>query len=301
MLTLRALVAIVAAGLAAATLAAPREWSEALEGRLARIKNTGTVRIGYRESAVPFSYVGPGGKPVGYSIDLCQAIVATIGEDLDSPGLAVDYVRVTAQDRIERVASGAVDLECGSTTDTAERRARVAFSPVIFVTATRLAVPAASSVRSVGELRGRKVAVVHGTTNEAAMREVDRLRKLGLVLVVFDDYPAALAALTAREVGALAADEVLLRGLLADTGHARDVRIAGEALSFERYGIAYPRDDPPLADAVERTLRNLAASREIAWIYERWFVRPLPSGRRIGLPMSAELRRSLELIGLPPD
>lgn len=301
MLIVRALVAIVAAGIAAATLAAPREWSEALEGRLARIKSGGSVRIGYRESAIPFSYVGPGGKPIGYSIDLCQAIVTTIGEDLDSPGLAVDYVRVTAQDRIERVESGAVDLECGSTTDTAARRARVAFSPVIFVTATRLAVPAASGVRSVDDLRGRKVAVVHGTTNEAAMREIDRLRKLNLALVVFDDYPAALAALTGREVAALAADEVLLRGLLADSGDTRDVRITGEALSFERYGIAYPREDAPLADAVERTLRNLAASREIAWIYERWFVRPLPSGRRIGLPMSAELRRSLELIGLPPD
>ena len=296
-----ALAALVVAGVAATATSAPREWPDALGGRLARIKETGSVRIGYRENAIPFSYVGPDGKPVGYTLDLCQAIAATIAEDLDLPPLAVDYVRVTAQDRLERVASGAVDLECGSTTDTAERRAQVAFSPVIFVTATRLAVPAASTVRSVDDLRGRKVAVVHGTTNETAMRAVDRLRKLNLELVVFDDYPAALAAVTGREVAALAADEVLLRGLLAETGRARDLRITGEALSFERYGIVYPRDDRALGEVVERTLRGLAENREIAWIYERWFVRPLPSGQRLGLPMSAQLRRSLELIGLPPD
>jgi ABC-type amino acid transport substrate-binding protein len=297
----RTLVALIVAGVAAAAMAAPREWSDALGGRLAQIKASGSVRIGYRESAIPFSYVGPDGKPVGYSIDLCQAVVATIAEDLDLPAITIDYVRVTAQDRLERVASGAVDLECGSTTNTAERRALVAFSPVIFVTATRLAVPAASGVRSVDDLRGRKVAVVHGTTNEAAMREVDRLRKLKLELVVFDDYPAALAAVMKREVAALAADEVLLRGMLAETGNARNARITGEALSFERYGIVYERDDPALAETVDRALRGLAESREIAWIYERWFVRPLPSGVRLGLPMSAELRRSLELIGLPPD
>ncbi len=100
---------------------------------------------------------------------------------------------------------------------------------------------------------------------------------------------------------ALAADEVLLRGLLAETGRMREFRLVGPMLSFEPYGLMYPRDDPALAEIVERTLRDLAASREIAWIYDRWFVRALPSGARMDLPMSVELRRSLELIGLPPD
>ncbi len=100
---------------------------------------------------------------------------------------------------------------------------------------------------------------------------------------------------------ALAADDVLLRGLLAETGRTRDFRLVGDMLSFEPYGLMYPRDDPALAEIVERTLRELAASREILWIYDRWFVRALPSGGRMDLPMSVELRRSLELIGLPPD
>ena len=116
--------------------------------------------------------------------------------------------------------------------------------------------------------------------------------------MVADNYRDALALLGAGKADALAADEVLLLGLLAETGPTRDLRLV---LSFEPYGITYPRDDPALADVVDRTLRNLAASREIVWTYNRWFVRPLPSGRRFDLPMSPQLRRSFELIGLQPD
>jgi glutamate/aspartate transport system substrate-binding protein len=297
----RILLALALACGPAASLAAPPAWPEALSGRLQRIKSTGIVRLGYRENTIPFSYVGPDGKPVGYSLELCEAIVATIAEDLGATTLAVEYVRVTAQDRLERVVSGAVDLECGSTTNTAERRRQVDFSPVIFVTGTRIAVPRESAIRGVAGLAGRSVAVVRGTTNETAMRELDRLRGLGVTFVAEEDYRDALALLAAGKADALAADEVLLRGLLAETGRTRDFRLIGEMLSFEPYGIMYPRDDPALADVVDRTLRNLAASREIVWIYDRWFVRPLPSGRRLDLPMSAQLRRSFELIGLPPD
>jgi glutamate/aspartate transport system substrate-binding protein len=279
--------------------AAPR-WSEALTGRLEHIKETRAVRVGYRENAIPFSYLGPDAKPVGYSLDLCGAIVATMAEDLGVE-LGIEYVRVTAQDRIERVLSGAVDLECGSTTNTAQRRQQVAFSTVIFVTGTRIAVPNGSRVRDVNDLRGRAVAVVRGTTNEAAIREVDRLRGLGANFIPADDYREALALLGDGKAAGLAADEILLRGLLAETGKTRDFRLVGDMLSFERYGIMYPRDDPALDDAVNRTLRALAENREIVWIYDRWFVRPLPSGQRLALPMGVELRRSLELIGLPTD
>lgn len=284
---------------AAADAAQP--WPDALSGRLQQIKATGAVKLGYRENAIPFSYRGPDDKPVGYSLDICHAIVAKIAEEIDEPTLAVEYVRVTAQDRIQRVVDGEVDLECGSTTNTAERRAQVRFSPVIFVTGTRLAVPSASRVRGVNDLRGRAIAVVHGTTNETAMREVDRLRGLGLKLVIAEDYREAIAAVEAGEADALAADEILLRGLLAETQRTKAFRIVGEMLSFEPYGITYPRGDPGLADAIEAAMRSLAESREIVWLYNRWFVQPLPSGQRLDLPMSDQLRRSLELIGLPPD
>ncbi len=297
----RLLVALALACAVGSAYAAPRDWPEAVAGRLAHIKATRVVQLGFRENAIPFSYLGPDAKPVGYSLDLCHAIVAAIAAELDLPALGVEYVRVTAQDRIERVRSGAIDLECGSTTSTAQRQRQVAFSPVIFVTGTRLAVPRGSTIRDVADVTGRKVAVVAGTTNETAMRELDRLRGLAVTFVVTNDYRDALALLASGAAEALAADDVLLRGLLAETGRTRDFRLVGEMLSFEPYGLMYPRDDPALAEIVERTLRELAASREILWIYDRWFVRSLPSGGRMDLPMSVELRRSLELIGLPPD
>jgi glutamate/aspartate transport system substrate-binding protein len=297
----RILLALALACGSGSVYGAPRDWPEAVAGRLAHIKATRAVQLGFRENAIPFSYLGPDAKPVGYSLDLCHAIVAAIAAELDLPALTVEYARVTAQDRIERVRSGAVDLECGSTTSTTQRQREVSFSPVIFVTGTRLAVPRGSAIRDTSDVAGRKVAVIAGTTNEAAMREIDRLRGLAVTFVVANEYRDALQLVAAGQADALAADDVLLRGLLAETGRVKDFRLVGEMLSFEQYGIMYPRDDPSLAEVVDRALRELAASREILWIYDRWFVRPLPSGGRMDLPMGVELRRSLELIGLPPD
>ena len=281
-------------------VAAPAAWPEALSTRAARVKSTGVVRIGYREAIIPFAYLGPDGAPIGYSLDLCRAIVDALADDLGMAKLEIDYLRVTAQDRIERVVDGEVDLECGATTITAARAERVAFSPVVFVTGTRVAVPRTSKVRGVNDLGGRRVAVVARTTNEAAMREIDRLRGLSLALVVVPDYGAALDALLDGRVDAIAADEVLMRGLLAQRGQG-DVIVVGPKLSFEPYGIVLPRDAPELARAADRALGELAGSREIAWIYDKWFVRPLPGGTALGMPMSAELRRSFELLGLPAE
>lgn len=298
--TLLALLLALGSGSVAAA-GDPPVWSDALTGRLAHIKKARRVQLGYRESAIPFSYVGAGGKPVGYTLDLCAAIVAAIAEELGGPPLAIDYVPVTAQNRIERVESGAVDLECGATTNTAERRQRVSFSPVIFVTGTRLAVPRESAVRSFADLRGRPVAVVRGTTNEAAMRELDRLHRLAIQFVAAEDYREALSLLESGKAQAFAADDVLLRGVLVEMRKSARYRLVGDLFSFEPYGIMHARNDTAFAAVVERALRDLAASRELAGIYNRWFLRPLPSGGRIDLPMSVQLRRSFELIGLPPD
>lgn len=288
-------------GAAHGAAGAPRAWSDALSGRLQQIKETRTVRLGYRENAIPFSYLGPDARPIGYSLDLCHAIVATIAADLDDPALRIEYVRITAQDRIDRIVSGAVDLECGATTNTAERRTQVAFSPVIFVTGTRLAVPRAARIRGFGDLKGRPLAVVRGTTNEAAARELDRLQGLALRFVPVDDYREALMIVGAGKADALAADDVLLRGLLVETGRTADFRLVGDMVSFEPYGIMFAKSDAALAEVVERTLRSLAESREIVWTYNRWFMRPLPGRGALALPMSVQLRRSLELLGLPPE
>jgi glutamate/aspartate transport system substrate-binding protein len=279
----------------------PEREARPLTGVLKRIKDAGVVRIGYRENAVPFSFAGAEKRPYGFSIDLCEAIVETVADAVGVAQLGTEYRRVTPADRIAQVVEGRVDLECGATTNTAERRKQVAFSPLIFVAGTRLLVRRGSPVRSVRDLAGRTVVVVGGTTNEEAMRRLAANPARRFTVVVADDYAQALDKVAAGAADALAADDILLTGFIAEQGLRRQYAVVGELLSYEPYGIMFARDDAPLADTVDAAFRQLATTRELRWIYNKWFLRALPSGVRLGLPMSAELQRSFEILGLPPE
>jgi glutamate/aspartate transport system substrate-binding protein len=298
-------VLVLALSCAVLAAAAPARAADpppgALTGTLARVARAGIVKLGYREDAAPFSFVSKAGVPAGYSIDLCREVVEAIREAVGARRVGVEFVRVTAADRIDRVARGEVDLECGSTTNTAERRARVAFSPTIFVAGTKLAVPRGSRVRTLADLAGGAVAVVRGTTNEAALREVVQMRRVAVELMAADDLAEAFALLDAGKVQAVAGDDVLLLGQVVRAGKRRDYAIVGEYLSFERYGLAFARGDAAFAELVEERLRELAAAKELKRAYDKWFVRTLPNGERLGLPMGAELRRSFEILGQPPE
>lgn len=293
----------VLAGAPGATLAQPMEEppARALTGVLKRIKEAGAVRIGYREGAIPFSFLGPDGRPYGYSIDICQAIVEDIAEAVGVALLRVEYGRVTPSDRIDQVAEGRIDLECGASTNTAERRKRVAFSPLIFIAGTKLLVKRGSAVRSARDLGGRTVVVARGTTNEAVMRQLAAAPGRGFVVEAAEDYLQALEQLAAGKADALAADDILIAGYLAEKGLRRQYAMVGDLLSFEPYGIMFAKDDPPLAEAVDAAFRRLAATREIRSIYNKWFLRALPSGLRLGLPMDTRLGRSFQVLGLPPE
>ncbi len=299
-LTAACLAGLLAAGGASAQFIPDRD-ARPLAGVLKRVKDAGVVRIGYRQAAIPFAFEGPDGKPYGYSVDLCHAIVEDIADAAGIAMLVVQYQRVTPADRIAQVVEGKVDLECGATTNTAERRRQVAFSPLIFVAGTRLLVKSGSPVRSVRQLAGRKVAVVRGTTNEEAMRHLETTLASGATVLVADDYAQALQWLGDGTADAFAGDDILLTAYIAEKGLGGQYAVVGELLSFEPYGIMFARDDPLLAEAVDAAFRRLATSRELRWIYNKWFLRALPSGIRLGLPMSAELRRSFELLGLPPE
>ena len=273
----------------------------ALTGTLARVRRAGVVRLGYREQAPPFSFARAGSTPQGYSIDLCGAIVEEMAAATGGRPLGVEYLAVTPETRIGLVERGEIDLECGATSQTTERRGRVAFSPPIFVTGTRLAVPGGSALRSRADLAGRKVAVARGTTNEAVLRQIVERTGLRTEVVAVDDVAQAFALVAAGGADALASDEVLLLGWLTANRQRERWRLVGELLSFETYGIMFARDDAPLAGAVTAALERLARSRELRWIYRRWFERPLPGGAMFALPMSPELTRAFELLGLPPE
>ena len=293
--------ALLATGASALAQPAEAPVAGALTGVLKRIKTAGVVRMGYRQGAVPFSFEGRDVLPYGYSIDLCHAIVEDLAQAVGLTSLRIEYRRVTPADRIAQVVDGQIDLECGATTNTAERRQQVAFSPLIYVTGTRLLVKRGSPVRSVRDLAGRKVVVARGTTNEEAMRQLAAKAARGATVLSAADHAQALEMLASGEADALAADDILLAGYLAEKGLHERYAMVGDLLSYEPYGIMFARDDAPLAAAVDATFRRLAESRELRWIYNKWFLRRLPSGIRLRLPMSAQLERSFELLGLPPE
>jgi glutamate/aspartate transport system substrate-binding protein len=293
------LFALLSAGDVSAQIDEPP--ARALTGVLKRIKASGVVRIGYRAQAVPFSYEASAGRPWGYSIDLCEAIVEDIAREIGVATLRTEFRRVTPSDRIDQVVDGRIDLECGASTNTAERRTRVAFSPLTFVSGTRLLVRRGGPVNSLRELAGRRVVVVRGTTNEAVMRQLAARAAPAFSVIEVEDHATALAWLADSRAEALAADDILIIAYLAENGLQRQYAVVGELLSYEPYGIMFARDDAPLAEVVDATFRRLAATREIRWIYDKWFMRRLPSGVRLGVPMSIQLERSFQVLGLPPD
>jgi glutamate/aspartate transport system substrate-binding protein len=289
---------------AAALLAAPAGHAQfestdpaTVSGTLARIKTTGMVRIGYREASIPFSFLDRSGRPVGYSIDLCNAIVEEIGRTLDRDDLKVDFVKVTSDDRLEAIVENRIDLECGSTTNNLERRKRVDFSPMIFVSGTKVMVPIATPWRDFRDLKGRKVAVTRGTTNAQALKALDQKFGLGITLIEGTDHEDSYRMLAEGKVDAFATDDVLLYGLIAQHRAQAQFKVVGEFLSYDPYGIAFRRDEPALRDAVERAIRNLVIARDIGPIYAKWFESRLPNGERFNIPMSPQLEESFAVLG----
>jgi ABC-type amino acid transport substrate-binding protein len=274
---------------------------ERLSGTLAKIRTSGLVTIGYRDASVPFSYLGPGRAPIGYSIDICLAIVDAIRAELSNDAIQVKYFPVNSQTRIPLVVDGTVDLECGSTTNNLERQKQVAFSPIFFVSGTKVMVKRASKYRSYRDLRGRAVAVTEGTTNEAAIKAVNAKEGLAIKVVQFRDHDQSFAALAGGKVDAWAGDDALLYAQAAESATPRDFAVLPEYLSYDPYGIMFRRNDPAFAALVKRTFEELAESRELARLYEQWFLRKLPSGRTLGIQMSPQLESIFEAMGQPTE
>ncbi|WP_084799595.1 amino acid ABC transporter substrate-binding protein [Bradyrhizobium sp. Ai1a-2] len=285
--------------LAACLLAAPataQTASEGLSPTLANIKNTHTVRLGYRESSPPFSFLDQSNRPIGYSLELCEAIVEEIGTEVDDANLRIDYVKVTSDDRIPAVVQGKIDLECGSTTANAERARQVAFSPLIFVAGTKLMVPKTSVVTGVTDLKGKTVVVTRGTTNEQAMHNVDKKFSLGLNIVTSPDHEQSYQMLAEGKADAFATDDILLYGLIARHKSQDKFRVVGDYLSYDPYGIMYRKGEPQLKEVVERTFRKLGSGRDLIPLYNKWFVARLPTGERLNVAISPQLEEAFKAL-----
>jgi glutamate/aspartate transport system substrate-binding protein len=293
LLTVACLLLLVPAAVAQDTPDQPA--GNAFTGVLKRLHDRGSVVIGYRESAFPFSFM-LGSHPAGYTIDLCLGVVDELSRVVDRD-LRVRYMSVAAEARLDAVTGGRIDLECSSTTATFDRHRVVAFSPVIFVAGTKLLVARVSTLRSARDLGGRTVAVVAGTTNEQVVRNLVARAQLSTKIVAVPDLDAALALVRDGEADAMASDDVLLHGLIARAQPAGVFRVIGEFLSYEPYGIMFAKDDPALADVVGRAFARMAADRDLLEIYDRWFRRPTPGTPALNLPMSVQLAEMFRLLG----
>jgi glutamate/aspartate transport system substrate-binding protein len=276
--------------------AAQTGGSEGLSPTLANIKRTHLVRLGYRESSPPFSFLDQANRPIGYSLELCEAIVEEIGVEVDDPNLKIEYVKVTSDDRIPAVVQNKIDLECGSTTANAERGRQVAFSPLIFVAGTKLMVPKASTVSGAADLKGKTVVVTRGTTNEQAMHNVNKKFSLGLNIVASPDHEQSYQMLMDGKADAFATDDILLFGLIARHKAQDRFRVTGEYLSYDPYGIMFRKGEPQLTAVVERTFRKLGSNRDLIPLYNKWFVSRLPTGEKLNVAISPQLEEAFKAL-----
>jgi len=284
--------------LLALSLAGPAAAQE-LTGTLAKVRASRAITLGYRESSVPFSYLNARGEPIGYAIDLCKEVVDEVASELDGMAIAINYHAVTAATRIPALLAGEIDLECGSTTSNFERKKLVAFSPVFFVSGTKLLVKRSAKIASYRDLAGKTVVVTAGTTNAAALKTLSDKQHLGINLVTAPDHAASFARLKAGEADAFATDDVLLYGLVATTHSSAEYEVVGDFLSYDPYGLMYRKNDPDFAAVVERTFSRLAQSRELVHYYDQWFQQRLPGGERLELPMSPQLEEFFRVEGVP--
>jgi ABC-type amino acid transport substrate-binding protein len=275
-----------------------------LSGTLAKVRNAGTVALAYRDASVPFSYLNARREPIGYSIELCKALVAAMAEAVHKP-LTITWVPVTSASRFDAIASGQADLECGSTTSNLERQKRVAFSPIFFVSGTKLMVKAGSPIRSFRDLAGKNVVVTAGTTNEKTLRELLQKFKVDAQITAMPDHAASFAQVAGGQADAFATDDVLLYGLIAERARlggpnsmSTKFHVVGEFLSYDPYGLMYRKDDPQLAELVHQRFRQLAEDGEIERQYTRWFLRRLPSGASLDLPMSPQLEAIVQTLAV---
>ncbi|NYT69788.1 amino acid ABC transporter substrate-binding protein [Pusillimonas noertemannii] len=269
------------------------------QGRLDKIKETGQITLGVRESSIPFSYLDDAQKPVGYSIDICHGIVDALKQKLGLEQLQVKQIPVTSSTRIPLVANGTVDISCGSATNNEQRQQQVSFAPTTFVTSTRFASLKSSGVNDLADLKGATVISTAGTSNLRWLTQVNAEEKLGMRIMNAKDHSEAFLTVNSGRAVAFFMDDILLAGLVANSRNADDWTISEKAYTVEPYGMILPKDDPEFKQAVDEAVKAMMQDGRLKKMYQKWFTQPIPP-RNINLnwPMSAELEK---VIANPTD
>jgi ABC-type amino acid transport substrate-binding protein len=275
-------------------------WAQS-PSTLEKVKASGSISVGYRDSSIPFSYLGGDAQPIGFGWEMCGRIVEQVKRATGRADLKVATQSVTSQNRIPLMINGTIDIECGSTTNNSDRAKQVAFAINYFYTGTRLLVKGGSPIKSVADLKGKNVVSTTGTTNFQVMRKVNAEQKLGFELLGAKDHAESALMVQMGRADAFGMDDILLYGLRASAQSPADFDIVGEALQVEPYSIMLRKDDPAFKKLVDDTVAGLMKSGEFETLYKKWFQSPIPPrGINLNAPMSAELRENVKALSDKP-
>ena len=258
-----------------------------------KIKDKGTVVVGHRESSIPHSYLVDG-KPVGYSMDVCAAIVDTLKKDLNLPNLKVEYKAVTSSTRIPEIQAGNIDMECGTTTNSVKRQEQAAFSVNHYVTEVRMVVKKGSNIKSIADLNGKAVVTTQGTTSDKYIKQGEQAAKVNVTNVFGKDHADSFAQVEAGSAVAFFMDDNILAGLMANAKNPADFVITGPILSTEPYGIMLNKGDPEIKKIADKAVLEMIQSGAIEKAYKKWFQSPIPPKNiNLNFPMNESLKKLL--------
>jgi glutamate/aspartate transport system substrate-binding protein len=288
--------------LAALVAAAGMTPVHAETSRLDKIKSTGEIALGYRESSIPFSYLDDNQKPVGYSMDICYGVADAIKKSLNLPDIKIKLVSVTSSTRIPLVANGTIDLSCGSSTNNAQRRVQVDFAPTTFVTATRFVALKKSKLNDLADFKGKTVISTSGTSNLKWLTQVNADDNLGMRIMPAKDHSEAFLTVANGRAAAFFMDDILLAGLVANSQNAPDWMISRKAYTIEPYGLIEPKDDPKFKAAVDDAVKAMMKDGRMEALYTKWFTQPIPPKNiNLNWPMTPELKKVFEHPTDSPD
>lgn len=258
---------------------------------ISKIKNSGKVVIGYRESSDPISYI-VGGKPMGYAIDICNNFANTLKKDLKLPNLKVEYKAVTSSTRIPEMLAGNIDMECGTTTNSIQRQQQVSFSTNYFATEVRMVVKAAAPIKSLADLNGKAVVTTQGTTSDKYIKMGEKGEKINVNNVYGKDHSDSFAMVASGRAAAFVMDDNILAGLIAKSSNPKDFKIVGPVLSSEPYGIMLPKDDAAYKAIADKVVTEMWKNGQMATLYKKWFLSPIPPKNiNLNMPMSASYKK----------
>jgi ABC-type amino acid transport substrate-binding protein len=268
---------------------------------LDKIKASGSMTVAYRETSIPFSYLGGDAQPTGFGWEICGKVVEQVKKATGRADLKVATQSVTSQNRIPLLQNGTIDIECGSTTNNSDRGKQVTFAINYFYTGTRLLVKSNSPIKAVADLKGRKVVSTTGTTNFQVLRKLNQDQNLGFELIGAKDHAESALLVQMDRVDAFGMDDILLYGLRASAQNPAELAVVGEALQVEPYAIMLRKDDPTFKKLVDDTLAGLMKSGEFEALYKKWFQSPIPpKGINLNAPMSQELKDNLKALSDKP-